>query len=279
MTIIEKALVIREPWIDLILSGQKTWEMRGQRPAFRGWLGLIRKGSGHVSCIARLVEVGHPLTEDEMIAAFEQHRIPESMIRSGEVAKWTTPWKLADIRVLHRPVPYRHPNGAITLFSLDPAVSAAITAQLGDPTTIAPQPPRQVAPPSPVRPMAAIQKAEAMPVAAPVDLAPGALLGETELNEANLKNNHFYLTPFLGRFPTDMIGGTNERSLASHPALIDWGGPLPVETDIPSDKKMFRRRGWVRQFFADNDAAPGDRVRIHQTAPYRYRVTLVKGAA
>ena len=29
MTPIVKALVIREPWIDLILSGAKAWEMRG----------------------------------------------------------------------------------------------------------------------------------------------------------------------------------------------------------------------------------------------------------
>ena len=127
---VEKGLVVREPWIDLLLSGQKTWEMRSQNTSYRGWIGLIRKGSGRVSGIARLVDVGLPLLPDEMIETFEKHRIPEAMIRSGEVAKWIIPWKLADIRVLRQPIPYRHPNGAITLFSLDAAVGAAILNQL-----------------------------------------------------------------------------------------------------------------------------------------------------
>src|SRR4051794_6850990 len=109
---VQKGLVIREPWIDLILSGEKTWEMRSQRPAYRGWIGLIRKGSGCVSGVARLSDVGQQLSPDEMIATQGKHRIPHAMIRSGEVAKWNIPWKLTDVRVLRTPVPYRHPNGA-----------------------------------------------------------------------------------------------------------------------------------------------------------------------
>jgi hypothetical protein len=278
MEAIHKGLVIREPWIDLLLSGQKTWEMRGQRPSYRGWIGLIRKGSGRVSGIARLVDVCDPLSPDEMVATFDQHRIPEAMIRSGEVAKWTIPWKLTDIRALHKPVPYRHPNGAITLFSLDPAVSAVIVAQLGE----LPSPPSDDTTPAlivapqrtPARP--ALTKAEPMPKTSPPIRTHGILLGETMLTEANLKHNHFYLTPFLDRFPANMIGGTNETAPAPRQAVIDWGGASPVETDIPSDKKMFRRRGWVRQFFADNDAEPGDTVQVHELAPYRYTVALKK---
>lgn len=210
MIIIEKALVIREPWIDLILSGQKSWEMRGQRPSFRGWLGLIRKGSGRVSCIARLVDVGHPLTDDEMVASFDMHRIPETMIRSGEVAKWTTPWKLADIRVLRQPVPYSHPNGAITLFSLDPKVSATIVAQLGDlaPDT-APEAPGQPpltepAPKPSARAVPAVQSIKAVPTPT-LAAVPGALLGEVEVTDGNLKHNHFYLRSFLHHLPEDLL--------------------------------------------------------------------------
>ncbi|WP_340583950.1 ASCH domain-containing protein [Brucella pseudintermedia] len=275
---VHKGLVIREPWIDLLLSGKKTWEMRGQRPSYRGWIGLIRKGSGRVSGVARLVDVGHPLSPDEMVATFDKHRIPEAMIRSGEVAKWTTPWKLADLRVLPKPVPYRHPNGAITLFSLEPQVSEAILAQLGE------LPPAKAEIPAPVSNSAVKpaptgpgpSKVQPAPVRSPQSHVSGSLLGETVLTEGNIKNNHFYLTPFLGRFPASMFGGTNDGTLAPQQALIDWGGASPVETDIPSDKKMFRRRGWVRQFFADNDAEPEDIVCVHQTAPFRYRVSLKK---
>jgi hypothetical protein len=283
MLTVSKGLVIDQPWIDLILSGRKTWEMRATGASYRGWFGLIRKGSGMVWGVARIESVGVSLSPDEMVATHANHHIPEAMIRSGEVAKWTTPWKLADVTRLPHPVSYNHPYGAVTWVTFDAAVSAAIVAQLDGspsaapvPTTarsVAAQPAPQMVAPKPDTP-----KAQSKLTATPPQVA-GTLLGETELNAANLKNSHFYLTPFLGRFPTNMIGGTNDGSLAPAQALIDWGGSSLVETDIPSDKKMFRRRGWVRQFFADNDAKPGDRVRVHQTAPYRYLVTLVKGAA
>ena len=36
MNSITKALIVDQPWIDLILSGRKTWEMRGTSTSFRG---------------------------------------------------------------------------------------------------------------------------------------------------------------------------------------------------------------------------------------------------
>jgi len=42
-TKIVKALIIADPWIDLILDGRKTWEMRSRNTGHRGWFGLIRK--------------------------------------------------------------------------------------------------------------------------------------------------------------------------------------------------------------------------------------------
>ncbi len=37
-----KALVIRSPWIDLILAGSKTWEMRTKPTSIRGRVALIK---------------------------------------------------------------------------------------------------------------------------------------------------------------------------------------------------------------------------------------------
>lgn len=112
--IVTKGLIVADPWIGYLLDGSKTWEMRSSGASHRGWFGLIRKSSGAVCGIARLVDVGAPLSPTEMIAAFKQHRIPTHMILSGEVAKWNTPWKLADLQRLARPVPYKHKNGAVT---------------------------------------------------------------------------------------------------------------------------------------------------------------------
>lgn len=128
---VTKGLIIADPWIGYILGGTKDWEMHSSGASHRGWFGLIRKGTGAVHGVARLIEVGAPLSPAEMIATFGHHRIPEHMIRSGEVAKWNTPWKLADVRRLDRPVPYRHKSGAVTWVELDDAAINGVASQFG----------------------------------------------------------------------------------------------------------------------------------------------------
>lgn len=127
---ISKGLIIADPWIGYILKGEKRWEMRSTGCSHRGWFGLIRKGTGAVWGIAKLTNVGHSLSPDEMVESFEKHRIPEEMIRSGEVAKWNTPWKLADVTQLKTPVPYEHKSGAVTWVELGPVVSSEIERQV-----------------------------------------------------------------------------------------------------------------------------------------------------
>lgn len=111
--------------------------------------------------------------------------------------------------------------------------------------------------------------------------AKSGMWGEVEITEGNLnaKNKHFYMRSFLERFPADLIGGSNAAKAAPRNALIDWGGASLVETDIDGeDKKFFRKRGWVRELYEREKAEPGDWVRVEETAPYRYRVTIIKKA-
>lgn len=127
---ITKGLIVADPWVGYILDGAKDWEMRSSATSHRGWFALIRKGTGAIYGVARLIDAGGPLSPAEMIATFEHHRIPEHMIRSGEVAKWNTPWKLADVRRLDRPVAYRHKSGAVTWVELDNAATDGVASQL-----------------------------------------------------------------------------------------------------------------------------------------------------
>lgn len=274
---VAKGLVIREPWVDLILTGQKTWEMRATSPSWRGWFGLIRKGSGEISGIARLANVERPLSPDEMVQTFDKHHIPEAMIRSGEVAKWTTPWSLADVQVLRRPVRYRHPYGAITLFTLEVETSDAIAAQLdGSPTVVMSQPKTMVeatndrpatAPPPPRMALLAVARTAA---ARP---GPSLFLGETEVTQGNLTNDHFYLRSFLNRFPQELVGGRDlpEPVLAK---LETDDACLSTSTDICPRHRFFRDRCWTRLFFENSTARPGDRVVVRELAPYRYHISL-----
>ena len=125
-----KGLIIDEPWISLIVSGEKTWEMRTRDTQVRGRIGLIRKGSKMVIGVADLVQTLPKLPPSELRASFGKHRVPESEI--DEDFKWSTAWVLQRARSLQQSVPYHHPPGAVIWVNLDPKVAALIAQQLAD---------------------------------------------------------------------------------------------------------------------------------------------------
>ncbi len=127
-----KGLVVDEPWISMILRGDKQWEMRSQATAIRGLIALIRKGSGAVVGVARVTGCRGPLDIEQLRAHAGQHRVPLAEFESGRAAKWTTAWELVDARPLPTPVHYRHPYGAVIWVNLDAGVQAAVEAQLDD---------------------------------------------------------------------------------------------------------------------------------------------------
>ena len=127
---IEKGLVIDMPWIDKILRGEKTWEMRSRHASHRGWFGLIRKGSGLVVGVARLVDSLGPLAPDKLQAATDQHAIGSELRPELWMGKWNIAWVLADVRKLAQPVPYIHQSGAVTWVRLDKAAREAIGKQV-----------------------------------------------------------------------------------------------------------------------------------------------------
>jgi len=111
-------LVIAEPWISKILSGKKTWEMRGKHTKKFETIALIKKGSGTIVGTARIIDSIGPFDRNEMVANTYKHQIPEQMIRSGEVDKWNHAWVLDEITAYEKPMPYNHPSGAVTWVTL-----------------------------------------------------------------------------------------------------------------------------------------------------------------
>jgi hypothetical protein len=59
-------LLIRVPWIDKILDGAKTWEIRGSHTSKEGRIGLIESGSGTVVGVAELVGVVGPVVRQNI---------------------------------------------------------------------------------------------------------------------------------------------------------------------------------------------------------------------
>ena len=105
-------LLIRSPWIDLILKGKKTWELRSRKTSVRGTIALIRVGSGQILGICKLVGVAGPLEFDDLRMNITKHRVPPegfSGFSSGKIFAWL----LDDAMTFSSPIPYEHPRGAV----------------------------------------------------------------------------------------------------------------------------------------------------------------------
>lgn len=120
-----KALVVAEPWMGLILSGRKTWELRSRRTQHRGPFALIRKGSGTVVGVAELSDCLAPLTTSTTADTVERHRIPPAVQPAAVAAGWVVPWVLTGVEPIP-PVSYAHPSGAVTWVCLDDATSTLV---------------------------------------------------------------------------------------------------------------------------------------------------------
>ena len=124
-----RALLIRRPWIDMILSGTKTWEIRGSRTSIRGRIGLIASGSGTVMGVCDLVDCLGPLSATE----FRRNAAKAGLTRSDAILgryRQTYAWLLERPKKLREPIPYEHPNGAVIWVTLSAGVERAVMMQL-----------------------------------------------------------------------------------------------------------------------------------------------------
>ena len=93
-----------------------------------------------------------------------------------------------------------------------------------------------------------------------------------ELTQGNIDNDHFYLSSILDFFPDDAVGGANIKNEAEMKLEIHSGIGDPVFTDIAGDKKIFRKRAWVGEFYRAHNLKAGDKVIIEHTEGNRYHV-------
>lgn len=122
-------LIIAQPWIGMILRGEKSWEMRSQKVKRRGPFALIEKGTGTVVGLANLTDVQGPFNSEQLAAHQAQHRVPASIYQAADY-KWNYAWVLKETQVLKSPVPYQHKSGAVTWVVLNEEAQRDIAAQL-----------------------------------------------------------------------------------------------------------------------------------------------------
>ena len=109
-----KALIIKQHWIDLILSGDKTWEIRGNNTHIRGQIELIQSGSGLVVGRCEIVD-SIPLKLKDFQSNKNKHCISDV---EKLPYKTTFAWAIKNVQRYKTPRPYKHPNGAIIWVNL-----------------------------------------------------------------------------------------------------------------------------------------------------------------
>ena len=110
-----RALIIKPAPLDLILSGEKTWELRGSRTHVRGPIKLIASGTGMIVGEARVVDCVGPLDKETYEHELLKHRSNRPF---EEQYASLFAWVLEDARRI-TPVAYTHPQGAIVWVRVD----------------------------------------------------------------------------------------------------------------------------------------------------------------
>jgi hypothetical protein len=296
-----RGLIIDEPWISLILAGEKTWEMRKATCNVRGPVALIRKGSGQVVGVVDIVGSLPALEDGDAYARAEPfHCIPAAgqvgALRDG----WRTPWLLANARPLSAPVRYAHPSGAVIWVNLDPSVAAAVEVERGVKSGIAPEPSpaKQAKIGSSTRIHETANKAGATEDTAVAKATVGKrarIQGRIEgddciipISQGNIDNSHVYLRSVLSFFPEDAVGGSDSSQPARRLLTVSFDRGRPIKTDIAGPDALGRkgksahyffreaRTAVLRVFFDRNRAKADDEVVIHRESPYAYDVSLRK---
>ena len=98
-----------------------------------------------------------------------------------------------------------------------------------------------------------------------------------ELTQGNINNDHLYLSSVMDLFPASAVGGANSESVADILLEVHSGIDGPIKTDIAGDKKIFRKRSWVGEFFRVHGLKAGDKVVIQHTGENRYHIYPSRG--
>lgn len=111
-------LILKPEWADLILSGEKPWEIRSCRTHQRGTICIIKSGSTKVF---GTVEISACNQID--LKTFESNRYLHHIQPKSEYNMWTDRykryvWILRNPQIFENPIPYVHRQGAITWVKL-----------------------------------------------------------------------------------------------------------------------------------------------------------------
>jgi len=89
-------LFVKSPWIDLILEGKKTWELRSKRTSKRERIALVESGSRLVKGTCEIVGVRGALRKSTLLQNLDKHQVPQSRIEQGLGHKRVYAWVVSE---------------------------------------------------------------------------------------------------------------------------------------------------------------------------------------
>lgn len=122
-----RGLVVREPWISMLLDGTKTWELRGGATRITGRIGLIASGTGLVVGEAILAGCRGPLSRGDLAEAVARHRVGFDWENCDLPYRNVYAWEMEVARRYPVPLSYRHPQGAVIWVGLENAIRPSLT--------------------------------------------------------------------------------------------------------------------------------------------------------
>ncbi|WP_415913398.1 hypothetical protein [Neptuniibacter sp. QD37_11] len=115
MNYLERALVVRQPWVSKILYNHKDWEMRSRNTKVRGPIGLIEAGSGLIVGRTEIIDCLSFLAAKSLQDNKDRHQVDNLAL----LEKWHTAWVLNNTLSFDSPIPYNHPRGAVTWVNIE----------------------------------------------------------------------------------------------------------------------------------------------------------------
>ena len=106
----KRALVVKKRWLDLILAGQKKWEIRGSSTAKRGWIHFAEsRAGGKLVGRVRLVNCKRVPNSD-----FLKHTKHHCVTDMKDVPyKHIFAWVVEQAERFQKPFVYKHRKGAV----------------------------------------------------------------------------------------------------------------------------------------------------------------------
>lgn len=106
------------------------------------------------------------------------------------------------------------------------------------------------------------------------------MMNQVTVNEANLRNNHIYLSDILSIFPKESIGGKSLETQGIQLKIIYQvdGKEKFFMTDIAGDKKIFRKRGkksGTGMLFDDLNVKAGDTLCFKKISDFHFEIQII----